>query len=277
MSAATPVTPLRQGPSVISSAALHGAGPIRRRNTEKLCTPIASELAQNCEFYKNADVRPPFTYASLIRHAILESPDKQLTLNEIYNWFTRMFAYFRRNTATWKNAVRHNLSLHKCFVRVENVKGAVWTVDEAEFQKRRPPKMAGKPHTGEKCDLWIRLRTTQCQLPGGPGGEQPAPSAQPRPVEDLALPSLSILHVGHDDVSSTVEQLHSNGSSSSTSPSHQPGWQGSVKEEPAEVTEVTRPASLPATITQNLLLPGDGQELEEEEVEEEEPLAVEAE
>lgn len=27
-----------------------------------------SELAQNCEFYKNADVRPPFTYASLIRH-----------------------------------------------------------------------------------------------------------------------------------------------------------------------------------------------------------------
>lgn len=25
------------------------------------------ELAQNHEFYKNADVRPPFTYASLIR------------------------------------------------------------------------------------------------------------------------------------------------------------------------------------------------------------------
>lgn len=34
--------------------------------------------------------------------AILESPEKQLTLNEIYNWFTRMFAYFRRNAATWK-------------------------------------------------------------------------------------------------------------------------------------------------------------------------------
>ena len=29
------------------------------------------ELAQNCEFYKNADVRPPFTYASLIRHVSL--------------------------------------------------------------------------------------------------------------------------------------------------------------------------------------------------------------
>ncbi|KAL8178965.1 UNVERIFIED_CONTAM: Forkhead box protein P4 [Gekko kuhli] len=106
-SATAPITPLRQGPSVISSSTLHSVGPIRRRNSEKFCTPISSELAQNHEFYKNADVRPPFTYASLIRQAILETPDRQLTLNEIYNWFTRMFAYFRRNTATWK--VKFNL------------------------------------------------------------------------------------------------------------------------------------------------------------------------
>lgn len=80
----------------------------------------------------STEVRPPFTYASLIRQvmwnffqpckadhyifsviwslsymfclfqAIFESPRNQLTLNEIYNWFTRNFAYFRRNAATWK-------------------------------------------------------------------------------------------------------------------------------------------------------------------------------
>lgn len=76
-------------------------------------------------------------------------------MNEIYNWFQDTFAFFRRNAATWKvclsfsnahskslfqNAVRHNLSLHKCFNRVENVKGAVWTVDEVEFYKRRPQR-----------------------------------------------------------------------------------------------------------------------------------------
>lgn len=72
----------------------------------------------------------------------MESKDKQLTLNEIYNWFQDTFAYFRRNAATWKNAVRHNLSLHKCFTRVENVKGAVWTVDELEFYKRRPQRLS---------------------------------------------------------------------------------------------------------------------------------------
>uniref|UniRef100_G3U156 Forkhead box P4 n=1 Tax=Loxodonta africana TaxID=9785 RepID=G3U156_LOXAF len=102
-SAAAPVTPLR--PPGLGSASLHSGGPARRRSSDKFCSPISSELAQNHEFYKNADVRPPFTYASLIRQAILETPDRQLTLNEIYNWFTRMFAYFRRNTATWK--VRH--------------------------------------------------------------------------------------------------------------------------------------------------------------------------
>ncbi|XP_076064818.1 forkhead box transcription factor P isoform X8 [Oratosquilla oratoria] len=103
---------------------------------------IQQEIQRNREFYKNTDVRPPFTYASLIRQAIIEAPDKQLTLNEIYNWFQNTFAYFRRNAATWKNAVRHNLSLHKCFMRVENVKGAVWTVDEVEFYKRRPQRCA---------------------------------------------------------------------------------------------------------------------------------------
>lgn len=75
-----------------------------------------------------------------------------------------MFAYFRRNTATWKNAVRHNLSLHKCFVRVENVKGAVWTVDEREYQKRRPPKMTGYvgPDLGGVHPLGAWARTVPC-------------------------------------------------------------------------------------------------------------------
>ena len=38
----------------------------------------------------------------MLSQAIIESPDKQLTLNEIYNWFQNTFVYFRRNAATWK-------------------------------------------------------------------------------------------------------------------------------------------------------------------------------
>ncbi|XP_072498158.1 forkhead box protein P4 isoform X5 [Notamacropus eugenii] len=237
-SAAAPVTPLR--PPGLSSATLHSGGPARRRSSDKFCTPISSELAQNHEFYKNADVRPPFTYASLIRQAILETPDRQLTLNEIYNWFTRMFAYFRRNTATWKNAVRHNLSLHKCFVRVENVKGAVWTVDEHEYQKRRPPKMTGSPTLVKNMISGLSYGALNASY-------QAALAESSFPL--LNSPSMlnpsstsSLLHLGHEDVSSTVEPLTSNGSTSPPrlSPA-QYSHQVQVKEEPAEAEEDSRP------------------------------------
>uniref|UniRef100_A0A8C1F940 Forkhead box P4 n=1 Tax=Cyprinus carpio carpio TaxID=630221 RepID=A0A8C1F940_CYPCA len=263
-SAATPITPMRQGPSVISSSSLHGVGPIRRRNSDKFCTPIASELAQNCEFYKNADVRPPFTYASLIRHAILETPDRQLTLNEIYNWFTRMFAYFRRNTATWKNAVRHNLSLHKCFVRVENVKGAVWTVDEVEYQKRRPPKMTGSPTLVKNMISGLGFGSLNASYQAALAESSLGLLNSPTLMNNSTGASLNMLHVGHDDVSSTVEQVNSNGSCSPGLSPQQYGHQVHVKEEPAEMEEDSRPVSLMASVTQNLSMPGDERDMDEE-------------
>jgi len=104
---------------------------------------ISMDLRSNSDYYATNHVRPKHTYAQLIRQAIIHTDDRQMTLNEIYNWFQKNFCYFRQNGPTWKNAVRHNLSLHKCFVRVEDVKGAVWTVDETEYQKRRPQKCSG--------------------------------------------------------------------------------------------------------------------------------------
>jgi len=114
--------------------------PVRRRGEAAAMVDIGHELRTKGKLFQDPDVRPPYTYASLIRQGVLDSPNGELTLNEIYNWFMKNFAYFRKNTSTWKNAVRHNLSLHKCFVRKENYKGAVWTVDEVEFFKRRMTK-----------------------------------------------------------------------------------------------------------------------------------------
>ncbi|XP_045544674.1 forkhead box protein P2 [Salmo salar] len=141
-------------------------GAMRRHHSDKhtsLCS-LSSEFSPNHEMYRNADIRPPFTYATLIRQAIMDASDMQLTLNEIYSWFTQTFAYFRRNAAVWKNAVRHNLSLHKCFVRVENVKGAVWTVDEVEYQRRRSQKITRSPTLGKNLlsslAYWTALNTS---------------------------------------------------------------------------------------------------------------------
>ncbi|XP_062871542.1 forkhead box protein P1a isoform X2 [Trichomycterus rosablanca] len=160
----TPLTSLPQTPTVIIPSSLHALGPVRKRYSDKCNMAMDQDIVQNKEFYLSAEVRPPFTYAALIRQAIFESPDKQLTLNEIYNWFTRTFAYFRRNAATWKNAVRHNLSLHKCFVRVENVKGAVWTVDELEFQKRRPQKITGSPSLVKNIQTGLAMSALQAAM-----------------------------------------------------------------------------------------------------------------
>lgn len=260
-SATAPITPLRQGPSVISSSTLQTMGAIRRRNPEKFCPPISSELAQNHEFYKNTDVRPPFTYASLIRQAILETPDRQLTLNEIYNWFTRMFAYFRRNTATWKNAVRHNLSLHKCFVRVENVKGAVWTVDEVEYQKRRPPKMTGSPTLVKNMISGLSYGALNASYQAALA-ESNFPLLNSPTMLNTSSTS-GLLHIGHDDVSSTVEQVNSNGSNSPRLSPQQYSHPIHVKEEPAEAEDDSRPVSLMATTNQNVTIPED-RDLEEE-------------
>uniref|UniRef100_A0A673UPP9 Forkhead box P1 n=1 Tax=Suricata suricatta TaxID=37032 RepID=A0A673UPP9_SURSU len=242
-----PITPVTQGPSVITTTSMHTVGPIRRRYSDKYNVPISSaDIAQNQEFYKNAEVRPPFTYASLIRQAILESPEKQLTLNEIYNWFTRMFAYFRRNAATWKNAVRHNLSLHKCFVRVENVKGAVWTVDEVEFQKRRPQKISGNP------SLIKNMQSSHAYC-------TPLNAALQASMAENSIPLYTTASMGNPTLgnlaSAIREELngamdHTNSNESDSSPGRSPlqaVHPVHVKEEPLDPEEAEGPLSLVTT------------------------------
>ncbi|XP_068110073.1 forkhead box protein P1 isoform X1 [Hyperolius riggenbachi] len=242
----TPLTPLSQGPSVITTTSIHNVGPIRRRYSDKYNVPISSDIAQNQEFYKNAEVRPPFTYASLIRQAILESPEKQLTLNEIYNWFTRMFAYFRRNAATWKNAVRHNLSLHKCFVRVENVKGAVWTVDEIEFQKRRPQKISGSP------SLIKNIQTSHAYCTPLNAALQVSMAENSIPLYTTASmgnPALtSLASAMREELNGVMDHGNSNGSDSSPGRSPMQAMHHvHVKEEPLDPDENEGPLSLVTT------------------------------
>nr|XP_009683539.1 PREDICTED: forkhead box protein P4-like [Struthio camelus australis] len=73
-----------------------------------------------------------------------------------------------------------------------------------------------------------------------------------------------MLHVGHDDVSSTVEQVNSNGSNSPRlSPQQYSSHPVHVKEEPAEAEDDSRPVSLMATTNQNVTI-ADDRDLEEE-------------
>lgn len=67
--------------------------------------------------------------------AIEQSPSKSLPVKDIYGWILEHFPYFSSAPTGWKNSVRHNLSLNKCFRKVErslgkvNGKGSLWCVD----------------------------------------------------------------------------------------------------------------------------------------------------
>lgn len=63
--------------------------------------------------------KPPYSFSCLIFMAIEDSKQKALPVKEIYNWILEHFPYFKNAPTGWKNSVRHNLSLNKCFQKVE--------------------------------------------------------------------------------------------------------------------------------------------------------------
>ncbi|XP_012859369.1 forkhead box protein N2 [Echinops telfairi] len=75
---------------------------------------------------KSATSKPPYSFSLLIYMAIEHSPNKCLPVKEIYSWILDRFPYFATAPTGWKNSVRHNLSLNKCFQKVERSHGKVY-------------------------------------------------------------------------------------------------------------------------------------------------------
>ncbi|KAJ1525145.1 hypothetical protein ONE63_009981 [Megalurothrips usitatus] len=77
--------------------------------------------------------KPPYSFSCLIFMAIEDSPARALPVKQIYNWIQSHFPFYRNAPTGWKNSVRHNLSLNKCFCKVEKAphlgKGSLWMVD----------------------------------------------------------------------------------------------------------------------------------------------------
>lgn len=83
------------------------------------------------------DVKPTHSYIALIAMAILSCPNKKMILGDIYQYISDNFPYYRNKDKSWRNSIRHNLSLNECFIkagRSENGKGNYWAIHPANLE-----------------------------------------------------------------------------------------------------------------------------------------------
>lgn len=147
--------------------------------------------------------KPGHSYAQLIGMAILRSPNRRLTLAQIYKWISDTYKFYKAEEAGWQNSIRHNLSLHKAFIKVERPKddpgkGNYWTIQEGmemQFIKEKPTRKTAS--TAENLPVMSTRLEPPIQPVVAPMPEPtlppPAPFAQhslpPLPTSQATLPA----------------------------------------------------------------------------------------
>ncbi|KPP73521.1 hypothetical protein Z043_107390 [Scleropages formosus] len=112
---------------------LRSVSPLQELEDDTPPSPAPSDLPYDAKH--NPNCKPPYSFSCLIFMAIEDSPSKRLPVKDIYNWILEHFPYFANAPTGWKNSVRHNLSLNKCFKKVDkdrsqNIgKGSLWCID----------------------------------------------------------------------------------------------------------------------------------------------------
>ncbi|XP_041353110.1 forkhead box protein N3-like [Gigantopelta aegis] len=148
---------------------------------------------------KHINNKPPYSFSCLIFMAIEDSPIKRLPVKDIYNWILTHFPYFQNAPTGWKNSVRHNLSLNKCFKKVEKDKGSsigkgsLWCIDP-DYRPNLLQALRKTPyHPYHQLQMMSSPQPSMMQfsvLPGyGYRGYKPVPLS-PRSVPNTISPHL---------------------------------------------------------------------------------------
>jgi len=127
-------SPMQQVPSSASSTSTTSTS--RKKNQK------SQNSAHGTEGKENGYPKPAYSYSCLIALALKNSQTGSMSVSEIYKFMCEHFPYFKNAPSGWKNSVRHNLSLNKCFEKIEKPasngsqrKGCLWAMNPNKIQK----------------------------------------------------------------------------------------------------------------------------------------------
>ena len=129
---------------LMDAAQIRDSRPVKKAKTDEPTLPPHDSFPP----ITDDGAKPPHSYAQLIGMAILRSPMRRLTLAQIYKWISDNYSFYNPNDAGWQNSIRHNLSLHKNFIKIERPKddpgkGNYWGIEpgtELQFLKEKPTR-----------------------------------------------------------------------------------------------------------------------------------------
>ena len=167
--------------------------------------------------------KPQSSYVVLIHEALTNSTLGTLSLPQIYRAIERKYPYFKLRVTTtgWQSSVRHNLSQHDAFRKVEREgKGWVWgTVPGVpiEKEKRRKASPINPPSGGKRLPQSANTPMPKAESPfNGPPSFGPSQASEaPRPSQ-LASAAKNTVRpvVGQSPYDSSVGHINSKGRAS---------------------------------------------------------------
>ena len=80
------------------------AGPRTAKQSPLYNRGMMMESTEEIDYSKDTakDLKPPFSYATMIAQAIFSSDEEKLTLNNIYTWIMQKYAFYRHSQTGWQ-------------------------------------------------------------------------------------------------------------------------------------------------------------------------------